>query len=100
MPKYKKKVDSNQSEIVNKLREVGFSVEVDHDDILVGWVGFNFWYELKSKDALSKKTGEVLESSKRDSQKTLDKTWKGHRKYVSSFQEIFNDIQNHLKMRR
>jgi hypothetical protein len=89
----KANTDKNQSEIVEKLRQIpGMSVELNHDDILVGFRGLSFWYELKSDNAISKKTGEILESHIEPDQERILKTWRGHYKIVSSFDEIFKDI--------
>lgn len=68
------------------------TVEIDHDDIFVGYKKVNYWYELKSIEAISKRTGKVKESSKQKSQKKLSKTWKGHYKIVSTLDEILIDI--------
>lgn len=70
----------------------GLSVEVDHDDILVGYKGKTYWYELKADEAISKKTGKVKESSKRKSQKRLEKAWTGHYKIVSNIDQILDEI--------
>lgn len=91
--RFSARTDSNQKPIVEALRELPcLSVETDHDDIFVGYKGFNYWYELKTDEAISKRTGKIKESSKRKSQKKLEKNWKGHYKIVSSFDEILNDI--------
>ena len=52
MSKYRQaaKVDANQAEIVSQLRDMGISVELNHDDIFCGWRGRNFWFELKNPD--------------------------------------------------
>ena len=87
------RTDENQGDIVEALRQIfGLTVETDHDDIFVGYKGFNYWYELKSDRAISKRTGKVKESSKQKSQKKLSKTWKGHYKIVSTLDEILKDI--------
>ena len=89
------KTDTNQQQIVADLRTIpGVSVEADHHDLLVGFRGYTFWYEIKNADAVSKKTGKIKESSKRDSQKVLDKTWTGHREYATTTEEILTDITN------
>lgn len=55
------KVDANQPEIVADLREMGVAVEVTSDigggfpDIICGYMGFNFLFEIK-KDANEKLT--------------------------------------------
>lgn len=90
------KIDNNQQQIVKELRQAGFSVSVNHDDILVGCRGQTFWYEIKSEEATSRKTGKILESKIKDSQKKLRAEWKGHYKIVSSFEQIFIDVFNQL----
>ena len=88
-------VDLNQPEIVKALRKIGYSVELDHDDILVGAHDKTFWYEIKSESAVSKKTGKVLETAKKPSQIKLEATFQGHYKIVSSLEEILEDINEH-----
>ena len=78
---------------MEELRKIpSVSVETDHDDIFVGYKGFNYWYELKNPNKISKKTGKVKESAKQKSQKKLSKTWKGHYKIVSTLDEILIDM--------
>lgn len=87
------KIDSNQIGIVILLRNIpGVSVDVGHSDILVGHKGRTFWFEIKSESAVSKKTGKVLESAKKDSQKKLESGWAGHYQIVSSVEEILREI--------
>jgi len=88
------RTDENQESIVEALRKIpSISVETDHDDIFVGYKGFNYWYELKTDESISKRTGKVKESSKRKSQKKLESTWRGHYKIVSSLDEILKDMR-------
>ena len=77
------KVDSNQSEIVKELRAKGYSVELGHDDILIGHNGRTYWYEIK--------TGP--RSRIKPSQLKLLKEYKGHYKIVWTAQMIINDIE-------
>ncbi len=87
------KIDRNQKAIIEALRALpNVSVEPGHDDIIVGLRGQTFWYEIKDTSQLSKKTGKLRESAKTEDQKRLDRTWKGHRKYVTSIDEILEDI--------
>lgn len=90
--RYSARTDDNQKDIVEALRKMGFSVYVDVDDIFVGHKGFNFWYEIKDPKHVSKKTGLINESAKKEDQKKLEKEWKGHYKIVSSLDEILEDI--------
>ena len=99
MSKYRvnPRTDSNQAETVKQLRSIpGVSVQTGHDDLVVGHRGLTFWYELKTPEAVSKRTGKVLESQKKDSQKELEKNWHGHYLIVSSFEEIWADVQKHI----
>ena len=66
------------------------------DDLLVGKNGKSFWYELKDDSAVSKKTGDILESAKKPHQKELEMWWKGHYKIVSSLEQILEDIRENL----
>jgi hypothetical protein len=59
---------------------------------LCGYKGRTFWFELKSESAVSKKTGKVLESAKKQSQKNLEATWTGHYAIVSSLDEILREV--------
>lgn len=95
MSKWRKaaKIDTSQTEIVKALRSIpGITVELGHDDILCGYKGRTFWFELKSESAVSKKTGKVLESAKKQSQKNLEATWTGHYAIVSSLDEILREV--------
>jgi hypothetical protein len=79
--------------MVGYLRRLpGVSVALDHDDILCGYRNFNYWFELKSKEQISKRTGEVLESAIKPSQKRLRETWTGQYNIVTSTEEILEII--------
>ena len=95
MAKYRQaaKVDANQSDIVSALRKLGYTVYLDVDDILVGKDNFNYWYEIKNPNAVSKRTGGILDSAKKSGQIKLEKEWKGHYKIVSSLEEILTDMK-------
>jgi len=98
MKQRRDKIDSNQKSIVKALRDIpGASVDVGHDDILVGTAKKTFWYEVKDKSCFSKRTGMIKESAKTPKQKKLDLSWHGHREYVSSIDDIIEDIRNNLK---
>ncbi|MFZ2950911.1 MAG: hypothetical protein WA003_15660 [Desulfuromonadaceae bacterium] len=94
MSKYRRaaKIDTNQPGIVAALVARGVTVQVGHDDILVGHAGKTFWYEIKSPEAVSKKTGEVRGSALKQSQKDLLASWRGHYRVVSTVEEIIVDI--------
>ena len=79
-----KKVDANQPQIVKELRALGYSVELDHDDILVGHNGRTYWFEIK--------TGP--KAVIKESQKKLLAEYKGHYKIVWSTEMIIKEIEN------
>ena len=95
MKKYRidAKTDKNQNQIVGELRHLGFDVEINHDDILIGKYGLTGWYEIKNPDKISKKTGKIRESAIKPDQKRLRAEWKGHYKIVSSLEEILEDFK-------
>lgn len=82
------RVDDNQAEIVKELRARGFSVQTGHDDILVGYWGMTFWYEIKNINGKNRK---------QESQEKLESTWRGHYLVVYSLQGILEDIDKHVK---
>jgi len=87
------KIDSNQPGIVEALRAIpGVTVNLGHDDIIVGYRGQTYWYEIKEPGAVSKKTGEIRESEKKQSQKDLEAKWKGHYKIIWSIDQILAEI--------
>jgi len=87
------KVDANQPGIVDALREIpGMSVEVDHDDILVGYKGRTYWYEIKAECHRNKMTKACNYGALKDKQKDLLRDWKGHYKIVFTVDEILKDI--------
>lgn len=87
------KIDANQPEIVKALRSIpGVSVEVGHDDILVGYQGKTHWIELKEPDAVSKRTGEIKPSSIKDSQHKLLQNYTGHYAICWSLDQVLAEI--------
>ena len=87
MSKYRKTntaVDGNQKAIVKTLRQIpGVSVALGHDDILVGFRGKTFWYELKNPKGKNKL---------RPSQVKLQNEWTGHYRVVTTIDEIIDEI--------
>ena len=79
-----KKVDANQPEIVKALRRHGYSVELDHDDILVGHKGRTYWFEIK--------TGP--KAVIKPSQKKLLAGYLGHYMIAWSAEMIITEIEN------
>ena len=95
MSKYRRaaRVDDNQSSIVSVLRSLpGITVQVGHDDILVGHKGKNYWYEVKNPNTISKRTGEILDSKIKTSQKYIRQSWSGHYRLVWSVEQILDDL--------
>ena len=90
--RYSARTDDNEKTIVKELRKLGYKVETGHDDILVAANGVNYWYEIKQEKHVSKKTGKINESAKKDSQKRLEKEWGGHYRIVSTLIEILEEI--------
>ena len=92
------KIDNGQTEIVKALRQIpGVSVEVDHDDILVGHEGLDgvkrtYWYELKDPATVSPVTGEVRPSAIKESQKRLLAEFTGHYRIVWKIEQILEDL--------
>lgn len=86
------KVDVNQREMVALLRSVpGITVEVGHDDILVGHKGKTYWFEVKAPNCVGK-TGDIRESAKKESQKKLEKEWRGHYQIVWHVDQIMAEL--------
>ena len=92
-PRFKKRTDENQKEIVSSLRDIpGVTVETDHDDILVGRNGMTYWFELKNPSVVGKKSKEVQESKIKDSQKRIRSKYTGHYSIVWSVEQIMAEI--------
>ena len=86
------RIDENQTDIVKQLRKVPvFTVEPGHEDILIGYKGLTYWYEIKRPDQV-KKDGTFKAGTIKPSQEKLLADWKGHYKVVTSAAEIFFDI--------
>lgn len=94
MSKYRRaaKIDANQPGIVQFLRRLpGVTVEVGHDDILVGYCNRTFWFEIKEPGMVGK-DGTIRESEKKDSQKRLEAEWAGHYRIVWDIYQILEEI--------
>lgn len=91
--RYAKKVDANQPGIVKALRSIpGVTVELDHDDILVGRNGKTYWFEIKSQESVSKKAQQVNSSKIKNSQKRIKGSFSGHYMIVWSLEQILKEI--------
>lgn len=80
---YAKRIDENQPGIVEALEKIpGLSVALDMDDIIVGYKGKNYWYEIK----------QTPKSVVKDSQRTIMARWKGHYLFAFTVDDILEDI--------
>jgi hypothetical protein len=96
------RVDANQPDIVAALRKKGYSVEPQHDDILVGVAGLNLWFEIKDPEKTLLKSGRIRTTDKvfKDKQIELMRSWQGQYQAVWSLEEIERAIEKHLKKHR
>ena len=95
--RYKRyKSDKNEAEIVKALRMIpSVQVQTGHDDILVGFKGKTYWFEIKNPDEVTK-SGKIRRNKSGGTQERQEKlrdTWTGHYKIVSTFKEILDEIQ-------
>lgn len=81
MPRYAKKVDLNQSDIVNALRLIGCDVYVIGEpvDLLVGYRKRNFLLECKRRGMENRKDQQH--------QRDWIKNWRGQARVVTSAEE-------------
>lgn len=87
------RTDDNQKSIVEGLRAYKrISVVTGMDDILVGFKGETFWFEIKNPDTVSTVTGEVRPSSVKAGQRELKASWQGHYDIVTTLAEILHKI--------
>lgn len=91
--RYANKVDANQLEIVKQLRDIpGVSVESDHDDIIVGYKGRTYWFEIKDPDSTILKNGTVKKGSIKPSQVDMLNEFTGHYAVVWSLDDILDEL--------
>ncbi len=82
LPRYAKRRDANEPEIVKALRQIGASIKrLDDVDLLVGWRGKNFLLELKTEN------GKLEES-----QEFMVTNWRGQYDIVRSAEEALRAI--------
>lgn len=82
------KIDANQPEIVSALRSIpGVTVAVDHHDILVGYRGKTYWFEIKESEASAKLNTETAKKQREHS-----RTWAGHYAIVWSLDMILVEM--------
>lgn len=86
------KTDTNQKEIVKALRSIpGVSVAPNHDDILVGFKGFTYWFEVKNPNKVGK-NNKIRPSALQQSQVDLLQGWTGHYSVVWSVEQILKEM--------
>jgi hypothetical protein len=84
--------DSNQKEIVKSLRDIpGVSIELNHNDFLLGYKSRTYWFELKNPDRVMK-DGSIRKAALQPDQERLLKEFNGHYKVVHSLEEILEEI--------
>jgi hypothetical protein len=87
------KIDDNQPDIVKALRKIpGVTVEVGHDDILVGYKGRTYWFEVKHPDAISKRTGTVKNSEITKSERGRLDNFTGHYSVIWDVCHILKEL--------
>lgn len=91
------KTDSNQSQIVAELKQMGFSVETGHDDLLVGRYGITGWFEIKSPDNISQKTKKLRPSCFTQKEKERFLTWRGQITAVWKTEQIVDWFDEMLR---
>jgi len=92
-PRRAQRTDDNQADIVKALRAIpGVTVDLGHDDILVGCKGNSYWFEIKHPSAVSPRTGKVRPSEKTQTERSREIYWEGHYSIVWSFEQILDEI--------
>lgn len=95
------KVDANHARIVEELRAVGFSVESTarvangFPDIVVGWAGRNWLFEIKVTK-LMKKTNELRPEPLNDEEEKWHTAWKGQKAVVTDSRQVVEVISREL----
>ena len=80
------RADLNQNEIVRALRAIGASVFITNQvgagfpDIVVGWFGKNYLFEIKNAETRGRLTTDQLD---------FHVTWKGSVNVIRTLQEAF-----------
>lgn len=91
--RYANKVDANQPDIVKSLRDIpGITVKPDHDDIIVGYQGRTYWFEIKDPAKTLNKDGSVTKGAIKPSQNELLNEFTGHYNVVWSLDDILHEL--------
>jgi len=92
MRQRKDRVDSNQASIVKTLRKIpGMTVQIGMDDIICGYKGVTYWFEIKNPDCVGK-DGNIKPSSLKPSQVKLLREFTGHYSIVWNVEQIIKEI--------
>jgi len=87
------RIDENQPALVKELLKIpGISVQLDMDDILIGYEGRTYWYEIKDPEKVFNKSGAFKKGAIKPSQNKLLAEWTGHYQIVWSLDMILDDI--------
>ena len=90
--RYANRVDDNQKQIVKDLRKIpGVSVKPGYDDLLVGFQGRTYWFEVKNPSTL-RKDGSFVKGRVKDGQYKLQNEFNGHYSIVTTSKEIMQQI--------
>lgn len=99
--RYANKIDGNQKEIVKELRKIpGVSVSLDHDDILVGYQGRTYWFEIKDPKRTINKDGTVTAGAVKETQLKLINEFNGHYNIVWTLSDILHELGIERKEKR
>lgn len=91
--RYSKAVDENQPHIVASLRKLnGVTVELDCNDILVGYKGRNYFIEIKDPSKTLRKDGRIKTDIFKKSQIDLMRSWKGQYSICWTFMDCLDVI--------
>jgi hypothetical protein len=90
--RYSARADANQPDIVKKLRAIGATVQTGMDDILIGYRGRNWWVEIKDPTKTLNQDGSWKAGALKESQKKLQKEWRGQYLVAHSFEDIMEVI--------
>lgn len=91
--KYANRIDANQPEIVKSLRSIpGVTVKPDHDDIIVGYQGRTYWFEIKDPKKTLNKNGTVKPNAIKPSQVDMLNEYTGHYAIVWSLDDILDEL--------
>ena len=100
MSKYKRghqqSVDKNELEIIKALEALGYTVQSNHDDILMGRHFQTYWIELKNGNPFNK-NGTLKKGFIKDSQYEILCTWSGQYNICWGLEQILNTENLHME---